>query len=79
MLNTHIRHPIGERIVSAGKTSFDFEDRPKLIKPFTDKKIVMVASGQQHSLALSEDGYVWAWGKSPRAVRCTTLLMPRFA
>ncbi|KAJ9128152.1 hypothetical protein QFC24_000444 [Naganishia onofrii] len=52
----------GERIVSAGKTSFDFEDRPKLIKPFTEKKIMMIASGSQHSLALSDDGYVWAWG-----------------
>ncbi|KAJ9125455.1 hypothetical protein QFC22_000416 [Naganishia vaughanmartiniae] len=52
----------GERIVSAGKTSFDFEDRPKLIKPFTEKKIMMIASGTSHSLALSDDGYVWAWG-----------------
>lgn len=52
----------GERIVSAGRTSFDYDDGPKLIKPFTERKIVQIASGQQHSLALSDDGYVWAWG-----------------
>ncbi|KAJ9110156.1 hypothetical protein QFC20_003008 [Naganishia adeliensis] len=53
---------IGERIVSAGKTAFDYDDGPLLIKPFTDRKIVQIASGQQHSLAMSDDGYVWAWG-----------------
>ncbi|KAI5454507.1 hypothetical protein NCC49_003405 [Naganishia albida] len=52
----------GERIVSTGKTAHDFEDQPLLIRPFTERKIVMIASGQQHSLALSDDGYVWAWG-----------------
>lgn len=54
----------GERIVSTGKTAHDFEDQPLLIRPFTERKIVMIASGQQHSLALSDDGYVWAWGES---------------
>jgi hypothetical protein len=54
---------IGERIISAGKTAFDYDDGPLLIKPFTDRKIVQIASGQQHSLALSDDGYVWAWGR----------------
>ena len=53
---------IGERIVSTGKTAFGYDDNPILIKPFSDRKIVMVASGQQHSLALNEDGYLWAWG-----------------
>ena len=52
----------GERIVSTGKTAFGYDDKPILIKPFSDRKIVMIASGQQHSLALNEDGYVWAWG-----------------
>ncbi|GHJ85544.1 hypothetical protein NliqN6_1946 [Naganishia liquefaciens] len=51
-----------ERIVSTGKTAFGYDDKPILIKPFSDRKIVMIASGQQHSLALNEDGYVWAWG-----------------
>jgi alpha-tubulin suppressor-like RCC1 family protein len=64
--------------VSAGKTSFDFEDRPKLIKPFTEKKIMMIASGSQHSLALSDDGYVWAWGESLRHVEYWPLLILRF-
>jgi alpha-tubulin suppressor-like RCC1 family protein len=53
----------GERIVSTGKTAHDYDDQPLLIKPFTERKIVMIASGQQHSLALSDDGYLWAWGK----------------
>jgi hypothetical protein len=53
----------GERIVSTGKTAFGYDDKPSLIKPFSERKIAMIACGQQHSLALSDDGYVWAWGK----------------
>ncbi len=33
-----------------------------LIKPFYPGKIVSIASGSQHSLAMADDGYVFAWG-----------------
>ena len=35
-----------------------------LVNGLKDKKIVSIASGNQHSLALDEDGQVWAWGKA---------------
>jgi alpha-tubulin suppressor-like RCC1 family protein len=30
---------------------------------------VQIASGQQHSLAMDEEGYVWSWGE-PLGVVC---------
>lgn len=36
--------------------------KPLEIKFFSDKKIISVASGGLHSLALSEDGLVYSWG-----------------
>ena len=35
---------------------------PNYIKFNTDAKIVQVVAGGEFSLALSEDGYIWAWG-----------------
>lgn len=52
----------GARIAKAGKTTFDFDDRPRTIHPFARGKIVKIASGAQHSLALDEEGYLWAFG-----------------
>ncbi|OCF44659.1 hypothetical protein I317_01546 [Kwoniella heveanensis CBS 569] len=52
----------GERLVKAGKVTFDLEVPPRLVQGFTDKKIVQIASGNQHSLALDEEGFVYAWG-----------------
>ncbi|KAF6130390.1 HECT and RLD domain containing E3 ubiquitin protein ligase family member 6 [Phyllostomus discolor] len=37
---------------------------PKKIKTLTDKKIIQVSCGDYHSLALSEDGQVFSWGKN---------------
>lgn len=54
----------GARIIKAGKTAYDNDDRPILIKPFTKAKIVGIASGNQHSLAVCEQGYVWGWGNA---------------
>ena len=35
---------------------------PGLVQGLRGKRIVQIASGNQHSLALDEDGYVYAWG-----------------
>ncbi|WVQ84629.1 hypothetical protein IAT38_006784 [Cryptococcus sp. DSM 104549] len=54
----------GERLVKAGKVAYDVEVPPRLVQGFEkDKvKIVEIASGNQHSLAMDEDGFVYAWG-----------------
>lgn len=38
--------------------------RPKFIKAFANERIVQVACGTKHCLALGEDGKVWAWGEN---------------
>lgn len=52
----------GERITTGNKTAFDIEDRPIYVKELDGKKIVQIASGQQHSLALDDTGVVYVWG-----------------
>lgn len=52
----------GERLHKAGKVVFDVENPPRLVQGFKDKRIVKIASGNQHSLALDEEGYVYSWG-----------------
>jgi len=37
-------------------------DTAGLVQGFKDKKIARIASGNQHSLAIDEDGYVYSWG-----------------
>jgi len=37
-------------------------DSAGLVQGFKDKKIARIASGNQHSLAVDEDGYVYSWG-----------------
>lgn len=38
------------------------QERPQLIKSLLHEKIIQVACGQQHSLALTNDGKVYSWG-----------------
>jgi alpha-tubulin suppressor-like RCC1 family protein len=52
----------GARISGPGKTSFDYDDYPVLLRPFTKNKIVGIASGNQHSMAMDEEGMVYTWG-----------------
>ncbi|KAI0718012.1 RCC1/BLIP-II [Cerioporus squamosus] len=52
----------GERIVSAGKSAFDFETEPILVKGLADRKIVQIACGPQHTIALDSEGRVFVWG-----------------
>lgn len=37
---------------------------PKVIEAFSDKKIVDVAVGSVHCLAVTEDGEVYSWGRN---------------
>jgi len=52
----------GEHIISAGKTGFDIEAEPVLVRGLDGKKIVQIACGQQHTVALDSDGLVYVWG-----------------
>ncbi|KZP01402.1 RCC1/BLIP-II protein [Calocera viscosa TUFC12733] len=53
----------GERIAQANKTTYDVEDDPVLIKgPLEGKKVVQIACGQQHAIALTMDGLAYVWG-----------------
>ncbi|KAH9941975.1 RCC1/BLIP-II [Amylocystis lapponica] len=52
----------GEHIVTAGKTAFDIESEPILVRGLSDKKIVQIACGPQHSVALDSEGLVYVWG-----------------
>ncbi|TBU47473.1 RCC1/BLIP-II [Dichomitus squalens] len=52
----------GERIVSAGKSAFDFEEEPILVRGLAERKIVQIACGPQHAIALDSDGRVFVWG-----------------
>jgi len=38
--------------------------KPKFIKAFANDRIVQLACGTRHCLALGEDGKVWAWGEN---------------
>ncbi|KAH8917845.1 RCC1/BLIP-II [Atractiella rhizophila] len=52
----------GEHITGA-KTGFLEQTEPLMLKEaFEDKKIVSIATGQQHILALDDTGRVWSWG-----------------
>ncbi|KAK7045887.1 hypothetical protein VNI00_007318 [Paramarasmius palmivorus] len=52
----------GERITTGNKTAFDIVDQPLLIRSLAEKTIVQIASGQQHSVALDDEGFVYVWG-----------------
>ncbi|KAI0825648.1 RCC1/BLIP-II [Irpex lacteus] len=52
----------GAHIVQAGKVVFDAESEPLLVKGLDGKKIVQIACGQQHSVALDDEGVVYVWG-----------------
>ncbi|PFH46297.1 hypothetical protein AMATHDRAFT_51137 [Amanita thiersii Skay4041] len=52
----------GERITTGNKTAFDIEPFPIYIKELDGKKIVQIASGPQHSLAVDDTGVVYVWG-----------------
>jgi len=40
------------------------EGQPKVIEALLEKKIIQVACGYNHSLALTDDGRVFTWGSS---------------
>ncbi|EDR07538.1 uncharacterized protein LACBIDRAFT_250496, partial [Laccaria bicolor S238N-H82] len=52
----------GERIITGNKTGYDIEVQPVYLKELDGKKIVQIASGQQHTLALDSTGLVYVWG-----------------
>ncbi|KAG9017998.1 hypothetical protein FRB90_012666 [Tulasnella sp. 427] len=53
----------GEYIITGGKTGYEIVAEPIRVKGAIDgKNIVDIACGQQHTIALDADGYVYVWG-----------------
>ncbi|KAI9433482.1 RCC1/BLIP-II [Lactarius indigo] len=52
----------GEHIATGNRTGFDIESEPIPVKGLDDKKILHIACGQQHSIALDDEGLVYVWG-----------------
>ncbi|KAF5316310.1 hypothetical protein D9619_006834 [Psilocybe cf. subviscida] len=52
----------GERITTGNKTSYDIETVPVYVRELDGKKIVDIASGQQHTIAIDEAGVIYVWG-----------------
>lgn len=47
-----------------GHVAEDHMRHPKVIEAFSGKKIIDVAVGSVHSLAVTEDGEVYSWGRN---------------
>ncbi|KAI0041832.1 RCC1/BLIP-II [Auriscalpium vulgare] len=52
----------GEHIATGNRTAFDVESDPIPVKGIDDKKIVDVSCGQQHTIAIDDEGLVLVWG-----------------
>lgn len=52
----------GEHFISGTKLAFNTFSEPFLVRQLADKKIVQVACGQQHTIVLDSDGFVYVWG-----------------
>ncbi|KAI9145837.1 regulator of chromosome condensation 1/beta-lactamase-inhibitor protein II [Paraphysoderma sedebokerense] len=54
----------GQRIVSAGRVELDYKSSPVQIGGILkNKKIIDIACGDNHSLALDSDGAIYSWGR----------------
>ncbi|XP_072351454.1 probable E3 ubiquitin-protein ligase HERC4 [Scyliorhinus torazame] len=49
---------------TAAATKEFFITKPQLLKSLSEKNIIQVACGNNHSLALSKDGQLFAWGQN---------------
>lgn len=52
----------GEHFVSGNRLAFAEESTPILVKGLAEHKIVEISCGQQHSIALDDQGFCYVWG-----------------
>ncbi|KAI8086120.1 regulator of chromosome condensation 1/beta-lactamase-inhibitor protein II [Halteromyces radiatus] len=52
----------GQYIKSAGQMNTQPQSIPLLVKALSERKIISIACGTSHSLAMDDDGYVYSWG-----------------
>lgn len=52
----------GEHFISNTKLAYTVHTEPILVRALSDKKIVKISCGQQHSVTLDDDGYCYVWG-----------------
>ena len=66
----------GEHI-AASRVLFEEQYDPLLVEgAIKGKKIVQITSGQQHNLALDDEGYVYAWGYGGEFLEILTSFLP---
>lgn len=77
----------GEHFTSNNRLAFNTFSEPFLVKQLADKNITSIACGQQHSIALDDQGYVYVWGfggygrlgLGSQQDQLTPTLVPQFA
>jgi alpha-tubulin suppressor-like RCC1 family protein len=52
----------GEHFVSGNKLAFNTHTEPLLVRALSDKKVISISCGQQHSVVMDEEGYCYVWG-----------------
>ncbi|MCP4125023.1 MAG: hypothetical protein GY751_25045, partial [Bacteroidetes bacterium] len=48
----------------SNRTEYEWGTDPNIADPMASVRIIAIAAGIEHVLALAEDGTVWAWGKN---------------
>ena len=38
-------------------------DKPTILKPLRDKRVTMIACGENHSMVMTDKGYLYTWGR----------------
>lgn len=60
---THLPHQQTGEHITGSRVLFIVQSEPLLVEgAIKGKKIVQITSGQQHNVALDEDGYAYSWG-----------------
>lgn len=52
----------GDMCVS-GHGGSNSADKPTILKPLRDKRVTMIACGENHSMVMTDKGYLYTWGR----------------
>jgi alpha-tubulin suppressor-like RCC1 family protein len=55
-------HGVGT-FCAAGHGGSRAAEKPQILKPLRDKRVIQIACGEHHSLVLTDKGYLYAWGR----------------
>ena len=51
------------KLCAAGHGGASGSQGPMILKPLKDKRVVSIACGDNHSLVLTDKGYLYTWGR----------------